>query len=150
MHEKPRMMPTAYFLIMLILSVGLHFIFPLMKIIHFPYNLTGIILLFLGIYLNIWTDILLKKNETTVKPHKKPSCLICKGPFLISRHPMYLGMLLILLGVNVIQGTLLPFIIPIIFVIYMESIFIPMEEKILEDEFKEKYLQYRENVRRWI
>lgn len=149
MENKPSLMPTAYFLIMLIFSIILHFLFPIQKIIPFPFNLSGIIPLIFGIYLNIWTDALFKKRETAVKPHEKPECLICEGPFRISRHPMYLGMVASLIGVDIILASLTPFITPVIFIIYMESIFIPLEEDILEREFGEEYREYRRNVRRW-
>ncbi len=143
-------MPTAYFLIILILSIALHFIFPIKKIIYFPYNLSGIILIIFGIIINIWTDSLFKRRETTVKPHKAPKALIIKGPFLISRHPMYLGMLAVLLGIAILLGSLIAFIFPMLFIILMEIIFIQMEENNLEEIFGEKYREYKSKVRKWL
>ena len=40
--------------------------------------------------------------------------------------------------------------VPIFFIILMEIVFIPFEEKNLEQEFREKYLDYKKKVRRWI
>ena len=39
---------------------------------------------------------------------------------------------------------------PVLFMILMELIFIPLEEKNLEKEFKKKYMDYKKKVRRWI
>ena len=103
-----------------------------------------------GIILNIWSDLLFKKKKTTVKPHKTPSLLVISGPFRISRHPMYLGMVAILLGTAILHGTLITFLFPIIFIILMEIVFISTEEKNLEKAFGEKYLNYKKKVRRWI
>ena len=145
-----KIMPTTYFIIFLILSIALHFIYPIKKIIFPPYTYSGYLLIVLGIVLNLWTDLLFKKYKTTVKPHKKPKKLITNGPFSASRHPMYLGMVLILLGVAIIHGTLITFIFPIIFVILMEILFIPVEENNIKRIFGKKYLNYKKKVRRWI
>lgn len=143
-------MPPVYFIIFLVLSIILHFVFPIEKFIYVPYTYTGFLLIVFGGILNLWSDSLFKKSKTTVKPHEKPTSLEVSGPFRISRHPMYLGMAAILLGLAVLHGTLITFIFPIIFIILMETIFIPMEEKNLEKSFGKKYLNYKKKVRRWI
>jgi len=104
----------------------------------------------LGIALNIWADVLFKKNKTTVKPYKSPTELITSGPFRISRHPMYLGMMLILLGAAIVSGTLIAFVFPIVFIVLIELFFIPFEEKNLERIFGKKFLDYKKSVRRWL
>ena len=107
-------------------------------------------ILVFGCVINVITDNLFKHRKTTVKPYEKPTSFITSGPFKISRHPMYLGMLLILLGVAVLLGSLLTFIPCLAFIILMELIFISLEEKNLEKEFGNKYLEYKKKVRRWI
>ncbi len=145
-----KIMPPTYFIILLFLSIGIHFVFPVIKLISPPYNYLGILIIILGIILNLWTDLLFKKKQTTVKPHKMPSFFISSGPFRISRHPMYLGMALILLGVAVFLGSLISFVFPIIFIVIMEKLFIPIEEKNLEKKFGNKYIAYKKRVRKWI
>ena len=145
-----RIMPTTYFLVLMTLSVLAHFIIPIHKLFYPPVTYTGFILLILGIILNIWTDRLFKVNNTTVKPHLDPNTLITSGPFKVSRHPMYLGMTLTLLGVAVIQGTVISFIFPVIFVVLMEILFIPLEESKLKSSFGQNYLDYLKKVRKWV
>jgi len=147
---RSKFRPDMYFLILLILSIALHFIFPIQKLIFSPYNYLGFLFIALGIVLNIWADLLFKKNKTTVKPYKNPTELITSGPFRISRHPMYLGMMLILLGATIVSGTLIIFVFPIAFIILMEIFFIPFEEKNLERIFGRKYLSYKSRVRCWL
>jgi protein-S-isoprenylcysteine O-methyltransferase Ste14 len=147
---KSKIRPDMYFLILLILSIVLHFIFPIEKIIFPPYTHLGFLFIVLGIILNIWADLLFKKNRTTVKPYKNPTELITSGPFRISRHPMYLGMMLILLGIAIVSGTLIAFVFPVVFIILIELFFIPFEEKNLERIFGRKYLSYKKSVRRWL
>jgi protein-S-isoprenylcysteine O-methyltransferase Ste14 len=128
----------------------MHFLFPIKKIIFPPYTYTRFIFIGFGAILNIWADLLFKKKNTTVKPYADPAALITVGPFRISRHPMYLGIFLVLLGVAVSHGTIITFIFPIIFVAIMEKLFITFEETNLERVFGEKYLDYKRKVRRWI
>jgi protein-S-isoprenylcysteine O-methyltransferase Ste14 len=133
-----------------LLSLGLHFAFPVLKFVSSPYYYLGVILILFGIIINLWTDSLFKKKQTTVKPHEMPNFFIDSGPFRLSRHPMYLGMMSILLGVAIFLGSLITFVFPIVFIIIMERNFIPMEEKNLIKKFGNRYVDYRKNVRRWI
>lgn len=145
-----KIMPTTYFNILLLLSIGFHFMFPLFKFIFYPYNYLGVGLIIFGIIINLWTDSLFKKKQTTVKPYEMPNFFITSGPFKLSRHPMYLGMMSILLGVSIFLGSLIIFAFPIIFIIIMEKRFIPLEEKNLETKFANQYFDYKKNVSRWI
>ena len=150
MKKTKKIFPPTYFIILLLLSIGLHFIFPIKKIIFPPYTYFGWILIIFGAVLNIWTDSLFKKGKTTVKPFEKPTELIIKGPFKISRHPMYLGMVAVLLGVAILHGTLITLIFPVIFIVLSEKLFIPYEESNLKEVFGENYIHYKNRVRRWL
>jgi protein-S-isoprenylcysteine O-methyltransferase Ste14 len=123
---------------------------PLKKTITAPSNYSGIIFIIFGIAINLWADAIFKKQNTAVKPDEKPSQLIESGPFRISRHPMYLGMIVILLGIAILMGSLSAFIFPIIFFLIMQLKYIPQEEKIMENEFGKAYLDYKKKVRKWI
>jgi len=63
---------------------------------------------------------------------------------------MYLGMTSVLLGVALLHGSLIGFLCPILFIIIMEKVFIPTEEKNLDNAFGQHYLDYKKKVRRWI
>jgi protein-S-isoprenylcysteine O-methyltransferase Ste14 len=148
--KQSKLLPPTYFFIFLLLTIGLHFIVPIMQLIYAPYRFIGILLLGIGIWLNIWADGLFKKENTTVKPFEKSSALILEGPFRFSRHPMYLGMVIALLGVAIILGSLITFLVPIAFFISMQIVFIYHEEKALEQTFGQKYLDYKKRVRSWL
>jgi len=145
-----RIMPTTYFLLLLLLSIGLHFLFPIFKFIYPPYTYFGYILILFGVIVNIWADSILKKGKTTVKPHLMPTSLETGGPFRMSRHPMYLGMTAVLLGAAIIHGSLIGLFFPILFIIMMERIFIHDEEENLIKAFGQQYLDYKMRVRRWL
>ncbi len=139
--------PPKYFMTLLVLSILSYFI--QIKIIPKPYNYFGIVLILFGVIINLWTDRLFKKEKINVKYHKIPHKLITSGPFKISRNPMYLGMLAILLGIAILLQNLITFLFPIIFIIIIEK-HISIEEKNLEKKFGKKYIKYKHKVRRWI
>lgn len=147
---RRRVMPTTYFIAFLALSISSHFLCPIKRFIHPPHTYAGLILILLGVALNLWTDRLFREVNTTVKPYLEPTSLITSGPFSLSRHPMYLGMASILLGVAVNQGTVITFVFPALFMLSMETLFIPYEEETLLNVYGDEYRKYQEKVRRWL
>ena len=145
-----KILPPTYFFICLIISALLFYTVPLTQIIRYPFNLIGFLFFIVGAGLNIWTDQLLKKEQTTVKPFETPTVLIQTGPFKFSRNPMYLGMALLLLGFELILGSVTSFVGVILFVAAMEMVFIPKEEKILQEQFGEGYMAYKKKVGRCV
>ncbi|MBN1455126.1 MAG: isoprenylcysteine carboxylmethyltransferase family protein [Methanomicrobia archaeon] len=146
-----KLVPPTVFYTLLLLSVVSHIVVPTVMLIRPPYSfILGLPLILFGACLNIWADALFKKRNTPVKPMEMPVAFVTDGPFRISRHPMYLGMAAILLGVAVLLGSILPFTFPILFVALMERLFVPLEEENLERAFGDDYRAYKQRVRRWI
>jgi protein-S-isoprenylcysteine O-methyltransferase Ste14 len=119
----------------IIVMVALHFVFPVERIIPFPWNLLGLLPLALGSALNIVADRDLREAETTVKPFQESAALVATGAYRISRHPMYLGFVLILLGLAILLGSLLPFVVIPVFAVVMNRVFIVVEEQVLAMKF---------------
>jgi protein-S-isoprenylcysteine O-methyltransferase Ste14 len=63
---------------------------------------------------------------------------------------MYLGLVLILLGIAICMGSLTPHLVVFLFAIFMDILFIRFEEKKLEETFGEAWVEYKKSVRRWI
>jgi len=145
-----KILPPTYFIVYLTGEILLHFLFPLKQVVSTPYSYFGIILVVIGAILNLWADGQLKKGKTTVKPFEKPSILITDGAFCISRHPIYLGFVLILMGVAILLGSLISLAAPILMLITLETKFIPKEEQNLEEVFGREYLDYKNCVRQWL
>jgi len=149
-RNKKKDLPLNYLLIFLLAEIIFHLVLPVKKLIWPPFNYTGVIIILFGIVINLWADGLFKKYQTTVKPDEKPTYLIKNGPFRISRHPMYLGMLSILLGAAILLGSIVAFIFPLIFFIVVSQKFIPLEEKNLVRIFGKEYQDYKKKTRKWI
>jgi len=148
--KKAKLLPPTYFIIYLSLAIGLHFVLPVTKLVHAPYNYIGILLIGVGIWLNIRADQLFKRRNTTVKPFEQSTCFIEEGPFAFSRHPMYLGMVVILVGVAVLLGNIVSLFAALGFFVTMDIAFVRHEEKALEETFGEEFLDYKKRVRRWL
>lgn len=74
----------------------------------------------LGAALNLIADSAFRTAKTTVKPFQESAALITDGVYRISRHPMYLGLVLILRGLDILLGSLTPFLIVPIFIIVID------------------------------
>jgi len=149
-----RPLPPTYFYLAIAAVFALHFIprlfLPSLRLIPWPWSLLGIPPLLAGTALNLWADGLFKRYGTEVKPFRESSALVTEGPFRISRHPMYLGGMLILLGLAVILGSLLPFfILPLAFWFITVQFIIP-EERDMMRQFGDRYREYARRVRRWV
>jgi len=91
-------------------------------------------------------------KRTTISPHtpQKTSTLVTTGLYSFSRNPMYLAMLLALIGFAIARGHPLGLLPVIGFIIVIETLQIRPEEAVLEEKFGEHYRAYKARVRRWI
>lgn len=92
----------------------------------------------------------LKHKYAGLLPGDKSNKLITKGIFSISRNPMYLSLVILLLGLAFLINSyylliMIPFFIPI-----MQYGVIIKEERLLATHFGNEYKQYQGKVRRWI
>jgi len=145
-----RVLPPVYFFISIVAMALLNFFGPVFDFARYPWNLLGLVPLGIGIALNLIADAAFKKAQTTVKPFEISTALITTGVFGISRNPMYLGMVLILIGIAISMGSLSPLIVIVFFTTLMELVFVRTEEKMLEQHFGLAWTEYKSKVRKWI
>jgi protein-S-isoprenylcysteine O-methyltransferase Ste14 len=152
LREKARMLADGqgYFLFLLVLSIVSHLVFPARVLLQPPVTFIGILIIVAGLSLAFWCRTLFVRNQTTLSPYESPSVLLTTGPFRISRNPVYLAMAVLLFGSAILMGTLVPFVFPVVFVVIIQVLFIPDEERRLEEVFGGEYREYTRRVRRWI
>jgi protein-S-isoprenylcysteine O-methyltransferase Ste14 len=107
--------------------------------------LTGVIISGLGV-------ASFRRARTTVNPMKpgSASVLVDRGIYRLTRNPMYLGFLVVLLGWAVFQSNLVAFLLLPAFVFYMNRFQIEPEEKALVALFGQSFVAYKTRVRRWL
>lgn len=149
MH-RIKLYPPLLTLLFVLAIVASNYALPQPRLIHPPFNLLGWILISGGVSMNLWSAWWFTNNQTTIDPRGDANYLAQEGLYRISRNPMYLGMLVTLLGASVYFGSLISFLAPPLFVWIVTMRFILPEERALLDCFGEEYRQYQARVRRWI
>src|SRR5215211_8950746 len=120
------------------------------QVLPFPYNLSRLPIVILGLYLAYQSVRQLISHKTTFEPGENPSSLVVECPYSYSRNPIYLGLLLVIAGVAITLSSLTALVAPLIFYLVVNSIVILFEEKKLLKNFGPSYESYRKSVRRWI
>ena len=142
-------MPPVIILIAILFQIALHKLLPIMIIFEKMYWI-GIVMGLLGFFIFTGSALLFRINKTTMIPFQDPSFLITNGIYKYTRNPMYLGMLFVQFGIAIYFGSISPFIIPFLFIPIMNSRIIQHEEVMLEKQFGESYIIFKNSVRRWI
>jgi protein-S-isoprenylcysteine O-methyltransferase Ste14 len=94
-----------------------------------------------------------RRADTTVDPRQpgKSSALVTRGIYARTRNPMYVGMLLVLLGWGAFLSNGLGLALgPAAFFLYVNHRQIPAEERALSQAFGDAYREYARRVRRWL
>ena len=143
-------LPPVLLLVAIGLMALLHALVPVAQLVTWPWRIFGGVPVVAGLVLNVWGDRLFKQAGTAIKPFDPTTSLVLNGPFSFSRHPMYLGMVLVLAGVAVGLGSATPWLVIPVFVWLVDRHFIVAEERKLEADFGARYLEYKARVRRWI
>ena len=143
-------MPPVYFLLTILIMVALHYLAPLARWTVLPWKWLGLFPVLVGIWLGGVANILFRRNSTTIKPFEESSALVTAGPYRFTRNPMYLGMVLVLVGTAILMGTVSPIVVIPLFAWLIAVRFIRFEEAMLEGRFGETFVDYKRRVRRWI
>lgn len=125
---------------------------------HFPESnlefltMLSYFLYFAGLTVLILAVRLFKKQNTTVNPIKieNASSLVTSGIFKYSRNPMYLGMVMILLGLAFMFNLIGGILFTLLFAAYITKYQIRPEEEVMERLFGEDFLKYKNSVRVWL
>jgi len=110
----------------------------------------GLVLIFLGLLIAIYCVYrFIIDGLGTLSPVHRTKALVVKGLYKYSRNPMYVGMLLVLIGEFIITKSvhLLAYTIVVGLAFHLFVIFV--EEPRLTRDFKTEYLDYMNRVRRW-
>jgi len=105
-----------------------------------------------GIWLMVSARAALAKANTTWHPMTpgESIALVTSGVFGLSRNPIYLGMLLVLIAWAVVLSSPAALALSAAFVLYMDLFQIGPEERALSAAMGQGFLDYRARVRRWI
>src|SRR5215216_6180280 len=112
------------------------------------WNLIGLILVVAGSAYASWGLVLHSMEGWQWAPTQ--TYLLRRGPYTISRNPMYLGELVLWLGWALFYGSLAALIGFLLWFAMFNVVIVPQEERALEARFGEAYLAYKARVPRWL
>lgn len=148
------LLPPTYPFLFLIAAIGLDFLVPI-PFLSQPAlvsltTLFAIILIGAGLGLVIWAMRVFRAAGTNVEPFKPTLTIVTTGPYQISRNPIYLGFILIFLGLcigfSLEWGLLgLPFLW-----LTLDRVVVTREETYLTRKFGTQYASYLMHTRRWL
>lgn len=148
--NKPRCYPLAWLLIALIAAFALDRYLPLVELIPAPFHWTGLVLMIPGTLILLHAGASFVGAKTGLLPFSEATTLVTDGLYRFTRNPMYLGMVLFLLGFAVFLGSLSAFLPVGAFAWVIDRQFIRNEEIFLTGIFGDEFREYMKRVRRWL
>jgi len=149
-----RIFPPVIPALVIAFGIGLNHILPFGSLIEIPtpirYWLGGIIVACALLGLGGWSVLIMRRDGQSENPWKPTFNIIDRGPFRLTRNPMYLQMVIVCLGVGIaLMNWWLLLLTPLCGWLLQRLAIIP-EEDYLERKFGDSYLTYKNRVRRWL
>lgn len=108
-------------------------------------HLLGWPMVVIGVLIITWATV--KAGEVSMD---EPDELITTGPYAYSRNPMYVGWMLIFLGIIFIMNSIYSLVLLVIVLVYTHCFEIRPEEEFLQKKFGADYKAYKNNVSRYL
>ena len=148
---ESRVPPPA---IILVVAVFMWLIARAVSSFHFDipaHNWLAVVLVAAGFVTGLSGVVTFRHAKTTLNPLKPhASSLVTWGVYAISRNPMYLGGLIMLLGCAIFLSNALTFLFLPVYVLYINRFQIAPEERVLTSLFGQTYVAYQARTRRWL
>jgi protein-S-isoprenylcysteine O-methyltransferase Ste14 len=113
--------------------------------------LLAVALVAIGFVTGVAGVVTFRRAKTTIDPTRPhASSLVTWGVYTVSRNPMYLGGLTMLLGWSIFLSNALAFLFLPLYVLYIGRYQIAPEERALTSLFGATYAAYQVRVRRWL
>jgi protein-S-isoprenylcysteine O-methyltransferase Ste14 len=127
----------------------------ILGLVQIPYPtrvLCAAVLVCVGQSISIAGIVAFRRAKTTVNPVKASlaSSLVIQGVYRYTRNPMYLGLLLTLLGWTALLENPFAALWVVVYVLYITRFQIIPEERVLTSLFGAEYEAYKRRVRRWV
>ena len=110
----------------------------------------GVLLIIGGFALMIVAWYQFRVHRVAICPTEATARLIEDGAYRLTRNPMYLGMIAMLLGIAMYAGSLPFYGAALVYFVVIDRVFCVYEEAKLASVFGDQYERYRSRVRRWI
>jgi len=115
-----------------------------------PTGWPGAIVFAIGAALAAWAFATMTRAGSNVPTNLPTTTIVDTGPYRFTRNPIYLGMMLGLIGEAIAFNSLWPLVSLVAFALVIRYGVVAREEAYLERKFGDDYRRYRARVRRWL
>jgi protein-S-isoprenylcysteine O-methyltransferase Ste14 len=125
---------------------------PLLQIPSALRLATAATILLVGVGFSAGGVLAFRRARTTLNPTKpeQASSLVRSGVYRVTRNPMYVGLLCVLVAWAVFLSSAWALLGPVVYVLYIGRFQIAPEERALATLFGSEFSDYRAKVRRWL
>ncbi|HXQ16420.1 MAG TPA: isoprenylcysteine carboxylmethyltransferase family protein [Caulobacteraceae bacterium] len=147
-----RLPPPIWTMIFLALTAGVSWMLGWPQIGWPPQHIAvGTAIFFAGWVTPVWAFRVFRSEGTEVDPMSETNrVLVVRGPYRLTRNPMYLGLTIAALGMAIVVGSWPMLAAPVAVFLTANFVHIPFEEAKMRRQFGEAYDAYCARVRRWI
>jgi len=110
----------------------------------------GVSVFVLALALLAWAIVTMTGAGSNVPTNRPTTTIVESGPYRFTRNPIYLGMVLGLIGLGIAFDSLWLLIALLPFALVIRYGVVAREEAYLERKFGDVYRGYRSRVRRWL
>ena len=143
--------PPIWALIYVVITAAISWWLGWPKLPGLPVAPLGIALVAAALILPVSAIFLFRRAGTEINPTSPAnSYLVTNGPYRFTRNPMYLGLVILSLGIAVWVGAWPMFIAPLAVFATANWVHIPFEETKMRRQFGALYDDYARRVRRWL
>lgn len=152
-RAKTAFEPPLLILASLVASFGLSRLAPLP---FWPAGLArigevaGLAIILASLVLMIWAGISMMRGGGSLPVHTPTARLVVRGPYRLTRNPIYTGMVMLLLGIGFTRDSGWFLVIALATALLLRWGVILREEAYLEGKFGDEYREYAKRVRRWL
>lgn len=115
-----------------------------------PTGWLGAVVFVLALALVAWAIVTITRAGSNVPTNLPTTTIVESGPYRFTRNPIYLGMLLGLIGLAIAFDNLWLLLMLVPFALVIRYGVVAREEAYLERRFGDVYRDYRSRVRRWL
>ena len=150
-HARVLIRPTIAWPIAALGGLALNWIRPLPFVpAAVPASLVGATAFAIAVALFAWAIVTMNRAGSNVPTDRPTTTIVDIGPYRFTRNPIYVGMMLGLIGLGIAFDSLWLLILLAAFALVIRYGVVAREEAYLERKFGDAYRLYCMRVRRWL
>ena len=142
--------PTMTFAGLLVLGFGLDMMWPAAFLPEGWGLPLGLVVIFAAVNIKLFAAREMVRVKTHLDIRKPANDIATSGVYSVSRNPLYIGMILLNIGIGCIVNSLWIFLLSAVLAVTLKKGVVEPEEAYLEQKFGSAYIRYKATVRRWI